>query len=111
MSRAAPLKAGAQVAKVLHALGDPTRQAIIEALSERPRSVSHLAEPLGVTLTAVIQHLRVLEACGLVRTEKLGRVRTCRIDMAGLDVLDRWTDAQRSIWEKRLDRLGALLEE
>lgn len=111
MSRAAPLKAGAQVAKVLHALGDPTRQAIIEALSERPRSVSHLAEPLGVTLTAVIQHLRVLEACGLVRTEKLGRVRTCQIDMAGLDVLDRWTDAQRSIWEKRLDRLGALLEE
>src|SRR6185503_12449464 len=82
-------------ARVFQALGDPTRRAIVEMVSERPRSVSRLAEPLGVTLTAVGQHLQVLEDCGLVRTEKVGRVRTCQVDPTGLDVLDRWTKARR----------------
>jgi len=98
-------------ARVFQALGDPTRRAIVEMVSERPRSVSKLAEPLGVTLTAVGQHLQVLEDCGLVRTEKVGRVRTCSVDPAGLDVLDDWTRARRHPIERGLDRLGELLDE
>jgi DNA-binding transcriptional ArsR family regulator len=97
--------------RVLHALGDPTRRAIVERLSVGPFSVSRLAEPLGITLTAVAQHLQVLEEGGLAHTEKLGRVRTCRIDTAGLAVLEKWIDDRRSTWERRLDRLGDLLAE
>jgi DNA-binding transcriptional ArsR family regulator len=97
--------------QVFHALGDPTRRAIVEQVSQRPVSVSGLAQPLGITLTAVTQHLRILEACGLVRTEKAGRVRTCRLDTAGLDSIQDWIGACRSAWEHRLDRLGDLLEE
>jgi DNA-binding transcriptional ArsR family regulator len=96
---------------VLQALGDATRRAIVEKLSERPHSVSGLAGPLGVTLTAVAQHLAVLEKAGLVRTEKLGRVRTAQLDNKGLDVLERWIGERRSIWDNRLDRLGAILAE
>jgi len=96
---------------VFAALGDPTRRAIVEMLSERPQSVSRLAEPLGVTITAVGQHLQVLEDCGLVRTEKVGRVRTCQVDPTGLDVLDSWTRARRHPLERGLDRLGEFLEE
>jgi DNA-binding transcriptional ArsR family regulator len=70
-----------------------------------------LAEPLNVTLTAVVQHLRVLEESGLVHTEKVGRVRTCRIETAGLSLLERWIRDRRSTWERRLDRLGDLLAE
>ena len=70
--------------RVFHALGDPTRRAIVEKLSARPLSVSRLATPLDITLTAVVQHLRVLEESGLVHTEKVGRVRTCRLETAGL---------------------------
>jgi DNA-binding transcriptional ArsR family regulator len=95
---------------LFHALGDPTRRAIVERLSERPHSVSALAGPLGVTLTAVAQHLQVLEAAGLVRTEKLGRVRTAQIDSRGLDRLDCWTRERRSVWDQRLDRLSSLIE-
>jgi len=73
-------------------------------------SVSALAEPLGITLTAVVQHLQVLEEVGLVRTEKLGRVRSCQIDPAGFDALEKWVAEHRSIWERRLDRLGSLLD-
>jgi DNA-binding transcriptional ArsR family regulator len=96
---------------LFQALGDPTRRAIVERLSERPHSVSALAEPLGVTLTAVSQHLQVLEAAGLVRTEKLGRVRTAQLDPKGLDLMDQWTRERRSIWERRLDRLGDIFGE
>jgi len=95
---------------LFRALGDPTRRAIIERLSERPHSVSALAAPLGVTLTAINQHLQVLEAAGLVRTEKLGRVRTAQIDPEGLDRLDRWTRERRSIWDRRFDRLAAVVD-
>jgi DNA-binding transcriptional ArsR family regulator len=73
--------------------------------------VSALAEPLGITLTAVMQHLQILEVCELAATEKLGRVRTCRIDPAGFDALERWIRNHRTAWEKKLDRLGAMLEE
>src|SRR3954447_15869842 len=94
---------------VFHALGDPTRRAILDQLSEGPRSVSRLAGPLDITLTAVVQHLQVLEESGLVHTEKVGRVRTCRLATAGFAVLEQWIHDRRSIWERRLDRLGELL--
>jgi len=96
---------------VFHALGDPTRRAIVEKLSEGPLSVSRLATPFDITLTAVMQHLQVLEEGGLVRTEKIGRVRTCRIETAGLSVLEQWIRDRRSMWERRLDRLRDLLSE
>jgi DNA-binding transcriptional ArsR family regulator len=97
--------------RVFHALGDPTRRAILDRLSRGPLSVSRLAEPLDITLTAVAQHLQVLEECGLVHTEKVGRVRTCRIEPTGFTVLENWIGDHRSLWERRLDRLGDLLAE
>jgi len=101
----------ARIDRVFHALGDPTRRAILERLSQGPISASRLAEPLEVTLAAVMQHLQVLEESGLVRTEKLGRVRTCRIEPEGLSVAAQWIADRRSIWERRLDRLGEFLAE
>ncbi len=101
----------AQIHRVFHALGDPTRRIIMEKLTAGPVSVSQLATPLNITLAAVVQHLQVLEESGLVRTEKTGRVRTCRIDPAGLSVAEQWIADRRSIWEKRFDRLGNLLSE
>jgi DNA-binding transcriptional ArsR family regulator len=97
--------------RVFHALGDSSRRAIMEKLSQGPISVSRLAEPLDITLAAVVQHLQVLEESGLVQTEKTGRVRTCRIEPAGLSVAERWIGDRRSMWERRLDRLGDLLAE
>jgi DNA-binding transcriptional ArsR family regulator len=96
---------------VFHALGDATRRAILEKLSQGPISVSRLAEPLEMTLAAVVQHLQVLEESGLVQTEKVGRVRTCRIEPAGLSVAQQWIGDRRSMWEQGLDRLGDLLAE
>src|SRR5580700_9556179 len=90
--------------RIFHALGDPTRRAIVEKLSQGPVSVSRLAEPLAMTLAAVVQHLRILEDSGLVRTEKTGRVRTCNIEPAGFAALERWIGERRTIWERRLDR-------
>ncbi|WP_374472618.1 ArsR/SmtB family transcription factor [Phenylobacterium sp.] len=101
----------AAAARVFHALGEPTRRAIVERLAHGPLPASQLAAPLGVTVTAVGQHLKVLEASRLVLTEKVGRTRTCRIDPAGFAVLDDWIASQRSLWERRLDRLGELLAE
>ena len=99
------------VDRVFHALGDPTRRAMVERMSEGPVTVSKLAKPLAITLAAVVQHLKILEASGLVRTEKVGRVRTCRIEAKGLSVAERWINERRSEWEKRFDRLGKVLEE
>lgn len=101
----------AQIDRLFHALGDPTRRAILDALSRAPTSVSRLAGHLSITLTAVGQHLQILEECSLVRTEKTGRVRTCSIDSAGFDRLDRWSRAHRHTWERSLDRLARMLEE
>ena len=97
--------------RVFHALGDPTRRAIVEKVSEAPASLSRLAEPLGITVAAVVQHVQILEESGLVRTEKVGRVRTCRIAPNGLDPLQKWIADRRSTWERRLDSLGDLLAE
>lgn len=96
---------------LFQSLGDPTRRAILDKLCQGPLSVSRLAEPLGVTVTAVMQHLQVLEASGLVHTEKVGRTRTCRIDTAGFMALQQWINDHRTLWEQRLDRLDDLLEE
>jgi DNA-binding transcriptional ArsR family regulator len=96
---------------LFHALGDPTRRSILDRLTAGPASVSGLAEPLGVTLTAVAQHLQILEEVRLVHTEKLGRVRTCRIEPAGFRDLEQWIRDHRTAWERKLDRLGAFLSE
>ena len=95
--------------QVFHALGDATRRAILEKLSAGPLSVSRVAESFDVSLAAVVQHLQALEGCGLVKTEKLGRVRTCRIHAAGLEAAGKWIEDRRPIWERQLDRLGDLL--
>ncbi|MGA2834225.1 MAG: metalloregulator ArsR/SmtB family transcription factor [Terracidiphilus sp.] len=97
--------------RIFHALGDPTRRAMMEKLSQGTMSVSRMAEPFAMSLAAVVQHLQVLEESGLVQTEKVGRVRSCRIEPGGLDVMDQWIRDRRSIWEHRLDRLGDLLTE
>jgi DNA-binding transcriptional ArsR family regulator len=97
--------------RIFHALGDSTRRAIMEKLSAGPISVSQLAAPLDVTLAAVVQHLQILEDSGLVQTEKVGRVRTCHIEPAGLSAAEQWIADRRSMWERRLDRLGDLLAE
>jgi DNA-binding transcriptional ArsR family regulator len=98
-----------EIGRVFHALGDPTRRAIVDKLSEGPLSVTRLAEPFGMTLTAVAQHLQILEESGLVHTEKLGRVRTCSIEKTGFSALEHWIADHRTLWEQRLDRLGELL--
>lgn len=95
---------------VFSALADPARRAIVERLTEGPAAVSELARPLPMSLPAVMQHLAVLEAAGLVRSEKVGRVRTCRIDPAVLGEAGKWIEARRSEWERRLDRLGDYLK-
>jgi DNA-binding transcriptional ArsR family regulator len=105
------LSQAARVHRVFHALGDPTRRAIVEKLSYGPASVSSLAVPLDISVAAVVQHLQVLEESGLVRTHKVGRVRTCRMDPVGFSVAERWIASRRSLWERRLDRLGDLLAE
>jgi DNA-binding transcriptional ArsR family regulator len=97
--------------RIFHALGDPTRRAMMEKLSHGPMSVSRMAEPFDITLAAVVQHIQVLEECGLVQTEKVGRVRSCRIEPTGLDAMEQWIKDRRSLWERRLDRLGDLFAE
>jgi DNA-binding transcriptional ArsR family regulator len=101
----------ADIDRIFHALDDPTRRALIEKISEGPISVSQLAEPLHITLAAVVQHLQVLEESGLVHTEKIGRIRTCRIEPQGLSLVEQWIADRRSLWERRFDRLGELLAE
>jgi DNA-binding transcriptional ArsR family regulator len=95
---------------VFHALADPTRRALVERLTLGPASVSELARPVAMSLPAVMQHLAVLEASGLVRSEKTGRVRTCRLDPRALRTVEDWFDAQRATWERRLDRLADYLD-
>ena len=92
--------------RVFQALADPTRRDIVERLTRGPASVSALAEPLAMSLPAVMQHLQVLETCGLVRSEKVGRVRTCHVEPPALRAAEDWLARQRTAWETRLDRLG-----
>ena len=95
--------------RVFQALADPSRRVIVERLSHGSASVSELARPLPMSLPAVVQHLQVLETSGLVRSEKVGRVRICRLEPAALRPVEQWVSARRSTWERRLDRLGDYL--
>lgn len=97
------------VNRVFHALSDATRRQMIERLSDGPVSVSELAKPLGVSLAAVVQHLQVLEECSLVRSQKVGRTRLCRMEPAGLRAVESWITERRTSWERKFDRLGHLL--
>jgi DNA-binding transcriptional ArsR family regulator len=92
--------------RVFHALADPSRRAMVERLVAGPASVSQLAEPLAMSLPAVVQHLGVLEEAGLVSSAKVGRVRTCRLETGGLRLAEAWLGGRRTTWENRLDRLG-----
>jgi DNA-binding transcriptional ArsR family regulator len=96
---------------MFQALADPTRRAMVERLGLGPASVSELAKPLAMSMPAVMQHLQMLEASGLVRSEKTGRVRTCRIEPAALSLAEQWINARRIAWQNRLDRLGDYLDE
>lgn len=99
----------ADLDRIFHALADPTRRAIVERLGEGPAAVSDLARPMAMTLTAVMQHLNVLEESGVIRTRKEGRRRICAINEAGLASIEDWIAHRRAAWEQRFDRLGAVL--
>jgi len=105
------LDQGVLLDRMFHALADPSRRAMVERLSRGPASVSELAQPLVMSLAAVVQHLQVLERSGLVRSEKVGRVRTCRIEPSALRTAEHWISERRTSWEERLDRLGDYLAE
>lgn len=96
---------------VFRALADPTRKALVERLSQGPAPVSALAAPFAMSLTAIGQHIAVLEEAGLVESQKIGRVRTCQLKPNAFDVLEQWLTAHRLLAERRLDRLAALLDE
>jgi DNA-binding transcriptional ArsR family regulator len=96
---------------MFHALADSTRRTMVERLSQGPASVSELARPLAMSLPAVMQHLRVLETSGLVHSEKIGRVRTCRLELKKLSLVQHWINERRALWDARLDRLDAFLAE
>ena len=103
------LNQSATLDQVFRALSAPTRREMLEQLSLGPASVSQLAQPLEMTLSAVVQHLAILESSGLVRSEKLGRVRTCTVQPAALRGAEQWITERRSAWEQDLDRLGEFL--
>ena len=105
------LNYGAQLDLMFQALADPARRIMVERLSRGPATVTELAQPLDMTLSAVVQHLQLLERSGLVRSEKIGRVRTCRIEPQALRLAEQWIAERRSTWERRLDRLGEVLAE
>ena len=96
---------------MFQALADPSRRGMLERLCRGPASVSDLAEPFEMSLPAVLQHLQVLEQSGLVKTEKVGRVRTCKVETKALRSVEQWISARRTAWEARFDRLGAYLSE
>jgi DNA-binding transcriptional ArsR family regulator len=95
--------------RAFQALADKSRRSILERLTTGPASVSELASPFDMSLAAVLQHVQVLEASGLVRSEKVGRIRTCRIEPAAISAAERWFTERRRTWERRLDRLGDVL--
>src|SRR3954447_14467778 len=98
------------VGLVFHALADPTRRTIVERLVRGPAPVKALAEPLAMSLPAVMQHLKVLEGAGVIVSEKVGRVRSCRIEPEALRQAERWLDGQRTEWERQLDQLDDYLK-
>lgn len=105
------LNQSAVLDRTFQALADPTRRGMVDRLCRGPASVSELAKPFAMSLPAVVQHLQVLEASGLIRSEKIGRVRTCRLEPAALKAVDGWLEHHRRQWSARLDRLGDYLKE
>jgi DNA-binding transcriptional ArsR family regulator len=105
------LNQGAPLDRLFQALAVPARRVMVERLSLGPASVTQLAKPLAMSLPAVVQHLQVLEASGLIRSAKAGRVRTCRIEPAALKTAEDWMARRRANWERRLDRLARHLGE
>ncbi|MDB5692711.1 MAG: transcriptional regulator [Alphaproteobacteria bacterium] len=105
------LNDSARLDLAFHALADPTRRGFVARLTRSPATVSELARPLRMSLPAVMQHLRLLEASGLIRSEKKGRVRTCRVEPKALAAAELWIGEQRALWEGRLDRFETYVEE
>jgi DNA-binding transcriptional ArsR family regulator len=103
------LKYSGELDLVFQALSDPTRRQLVDRLAHGPASLSELAAPLPISLPAVHQHVRVLEDCGLLRSEKVGRVRTCHLELKMLNSAQTWIQARKAVWERRLDRLDAFL--
>ena len=99
----------AELDRVFHALADPGRRLMIDRLSRGPASVSELGKPLSMSLAAVVQHVQVLEASGLVKSQKIGRTRNCSINPAALRSAESWISERRNLWERRLDHLGDYL--
>lgn len=109
LNQYAPAPAEQDIDLLFQALSDPSRRAMVDRLTRGPASVSELARPLQMSLPAVVQHLHVLEDSGLVRSHKLGRVRTCSVEPAALRAAERWISDRRTFWEESLDRLGEYL--
>lgn len=99
-----------ELGQIFHAIADPTRRAIVQRLVQGPAAVKALAEPLAMSLPAVMQHLQALEAAGIIATEKVGRVRSCRIEPAALRSAEQWLGRQRTEWERQLDQLDDYLK-
>jgi DNA-binding transcriptional ArsR family regulator len=106
-----PTAEAAQLDRAFHALADESRRAIVVRLARSPASVSELAAPLEMSLPSVMQHLDVLQRSGLVRSEKVGRVRTCRLEPGPMRTLEQWIAEHRAIWERHFDRLVDVLDE
>ena len=100
-----------QLDRTFAALADPARRTMVDRLAQGPATVSELARPLPMSLPAVMLHLKVLEDCGLVKSQKAGRVRTCRIEPEMLSQAEKWVSERRQMWERSLDRLGQFLDE
>jgi DNA-binding transcriptional ArsR family regulator len=111
MSRRAAALNTRPIDGVFRALSDPTRRQVLERLSRRPASVSELAAPFKMALPSFVEHLRVLEGCGLVRSRKAGRIRTYHLAPQRLKLAEDWLARQRTLWERRLDQLDAYLIE
>lgn len=104
-----PNQQASQLNRVFHGLADPTRRAVLERLSSGGAAVSELAEPFSMSLPSFLQHLDVLESCGLVKSRKMGRVRTYRLTPQPLKVAESWLEKRRSVWNRRLDQLDTYL--
>jgi DNA-binding transcriptional ArsR family regulator len=96
--------------RVFHALADPTRRAIVHRLGRGPATVGDLAKPLSMALPTVLQHIKVLESSHLIRSQKVGRVRTCHLEPAAFSTIELWLGQQRIVWEQRLDRMEAYVK-
>jgi DNA-binding transcriptional ArsR family regulator len=104
-----PNQQATQLNRVFHGLADPTRRAVLERLSTGPAAVSELAEPFRMSLPSFLQHLEVLEGCGLVKSKKAGRVRTYQLTPKPLRAAEGWLERQRTLWNTRLDQLDSYL--